>query len=148
MSSPSPPADTETSHLRRWICALVIAAASAISLAQIMRVKAPLSSNDTSRWLTVRALVERGSYVLGERQPNQNGGYEDRALFAKPNWWSIDMVLDPTSNHFLSDKPPLLPTVVAGVCWLTQRLTGWTFTDDAPFLMRVALILLNFSQWV
>jgi len=81
-----------------------------------------LSGNDRSRWLTVRALVERGTFAI-----------ED--LVVEPGWDSLDAVVHPDHTgtlHLYSSKPPLLAVIAAGPYWLIQRLTGWTLGDH-PF---------------
>ncbi|HEX3599330.1 MAG TPA: hypothetical protein VHU84_04270, partial [Lacipirellulaceae bacterium] len=59
-----------------------------------------LSANDRSRWLTIRSLVERGTYEID-------------AIRAEPTWDSIDVVAHTGRDgeqHFYSSKPPLLAT--------------------------------------
>ena len=90
-----------------------------------------LSANDRSRWLTVRSLVERGSFAIDD-------------LVAEPGWDTIDAVAHPDATGRLrlySSKPPLLSVIAAGPYWLLNRLTGWTLGDH-PFEMgRVLLVL-------
>ena len=89
-----------------------------------------LSGNDRSRWLTVRALVERGTFAI-----------ED--LVVEPGWDTIDAVVHPDSTgrlHLYSSKPPLLSVLAAGPYWLLHRLTGWTLGDH-PFEMGRLLLV-------
>jgi hypothetical protein len=90
-----------------------------------------LSGNDRSRWLTVRSLVERGTFAIDE-------------LVVEPGWDTIDAVVHPDASGRLrlySSKPPLLSVLAAGPYWLAHRLTGWTLGDH-PFELGRALMLL------
>jgi hypothetical protein len=52
-------------------------------------------------------------------------------------------VLDPTTMEFYSTKPPLLSTLLAGLYWLLQRLTGWTLAEHPFRVVRTILVLVN-----
>ena len=72
--------------------------------------------NDRSRWLAMRALVERGTYAV-EQYVTDPTSY--------PNWDSIDLVMhqDADGNpHLYSSKPPLLATLYAGPYWAICRI--------------------------
>ncbi|MFM7206783.1 MAG: glycosyltransferase family 2 protein [Planctomycetaceae bacterium] len=89
-----------------------------------------LSANDRSRWLTVRALVERGTFAI-----------ED--LVAEPGWDTIDAVVHPDAAgtlHLYSSKPPLLSVLAAAPYWVLHRITGWTLGDH-PFELGRLLML-------
>lgn len=89
-----------------------------------------LSANDRSRWLAIRALVERGEFAI-----------ED--LVVEPGWDTIDAVVhaDATGRPRLySSKPPLLSVLCAGPYWALHRLTGWTLGDH-PFEMGRMLMV-------
>ncbi|MGF1579646.1 MAG: hypothetical protein ACFCD0_09810 [Gemmataceae bacterium] len=157
------------------------------------------SSNDRSRWATVRALVDHNTYsigtrtivVLGENNLNRDrctwqegrrelthanlivpgvGNYTpgcgpagpisqvalaslvtEAELFA-PNWESgwdtVDKVLHPETKKFYSTKPPLLPTIMAGLYWLLWQLTGWTFATDVWKVVKTIVILVNVVPFV
>ena len=63
-----------------------------------------LSANDRSRWCTIRALVEHGTYEID-------------AITAQPRWDTIDKVRHRNRDgqqRFYSSKPPLLPTLKSG----------------------------------
>ncbi len=90
-----------------------------------------LSGNDRSRWLTVRALVERGTFAI-----------ED--LVVEPGWDTIDAVVHPDAAgklHLYSSKPPLLSVIAAAPYWLIHRLTGWTLGDHLFEVSRMLLIV-------
>jgi hypothetical protein len=88
-----------------------------------------LSSNDRSRWATVRALVEHGTYQIDE-------------IVAQPNWDTIDMVKLP-DGHLYSSKPPLFPTLMAGEYWLIHKLTGKTLGTHPYEIGRFMVITIN-----
>lgn len=98
-----------------------------------------LSSNDRSRWCTVRALVEHGTYMIDE-------------IVVQPNWDTIDMVKHdgrgnpapgPDEGHLYSSKPPLLPTLMAGEYWLLRQVTGWTLGSHPHLVGRILLFTWN-----
>ena len=98
-----------------------------------------LSANDRSRWCTVRALVEHGTYAI------------DR-IIVEPNWDTIDMVKHdgrgnpapgPDEGHCYSSKPPLLATLMAGEYWLLHRVTGKTLGSHPHELGRILLFTWN-----
>jgi hypothetical protein len=92
-----------------------------------------LSANDRSRWLTVRSLVEQGTYAID-------------GIVAEPNWDTIDMVQHRGGDgqlHLYSSKPPLLATLVAGEYWLIHRATGWTLGDHPYEIDRFILLTIN-----
>jgi hypothetical protein len=129
-------------------------------------------ANDRSRWDTVRALVESGTYVIGHweaRPPVPRavsllaagdglqaallaaaGLPRDSGLVTQEGWQTIDKVLNPTTGDFYSSKPPLLATLVAGLYWLLYHLCGWSFAGtplhpegQAFEIVRTILLLVN-----
>jgi len=128
-----------------------------------------LSSNDRSRWLTVRALLENGTYVIGKRDINtialsaatpvgclNPGGLvtfleagrlariaSDRGPLFEDGWNSIDRVLKPDTFEFYSSKPPLYPTMLAGWTYVLEKVTGWKLKDDSAAVVRTSLIVWN-----
>ena len=70
-----------------------------------LRLQRPfLSANDRSRWVTIRSLVEHGTYEID-------------AIVIEPTWDTIDMVQHNGRDgelHLYSSKPPLLATLVGG----------------------------------
>lgn len=98
-----------------------------------------LSGNDRSRWCTVRALVEHGTFAIDD-------------VVSQPNWDTIDMVKHdgrgqpapgPDEGHLYSSKPPLLPTLMAAEYWLLYRLTGKTLGSHPHELGRILLFTWN-----
>jgi hypothetical protein len=104
------------------------------------------SSNDRSRWATIRALVDHGTYATGVRE-YKDGKYFDRSIWRdegwEPGWDTVDKVLDPDTKKFYSSKPPLLSTLLAGLYWLLQQLTGWTLAANIWEVVRTMVILVN-----
>ncbi|MEZ6071330.1 MAG: hypothetical protein R3C10_13925 [Pirellulales bacterium] len=95
-----------------------------------LRLQRPfLSANDRSRWCTIRALVEHGTYAIDE-------------VIAEPNWDTIDMVKHPNGRLY-SSKPPLLATLMAGQYWLINRLSGATLGTHPYAVGRAMLVTLN-----
>jgi hypothetical protein len=101
---------------------------------QELRLQRPfLSANDRSRWMTVRSLVEHGTYEID-------------AILAEPTWDSIDKVQHLGRDgkpHFYSSKPPLLATLIAGEYWLIHRFTGMTLASHPYELGRLMLMTIN-----
>lgn len=92
-----------------------------------------LSANDRSRWMTIRSLVEHGTYEID-------------AIFGQPTWDSIDVVKHRGRDgelHFYSSKPPLLATILAGEYWVIHKLTGWTLGEEPYEVGRLMLITVN-----
>jgi hypothetical protein len=92
-----------------------------------------LSANDRSRWLTIRSLVERGTYEID-------------GLIGEPTWDTIDMVQHRGRDgelHLYSSKPPLLATLMAGEYWLISRFSGATLRDNPYEIGRIMLVTFN-----
>lgn len=134
--------------MRRAVYALLLVVSASILGAAILAARPVLSVNDQSRWSTVRALVDTGSYALGRRYERGDGTYEDRGIIAEPGWGTIDLVMHPNTRRFYSTKPTLLPTLLAGEYWLLQRALGWQITDDRLAVSRTILITINWLPFV
>ena len=131
------------------------------------------SSNDRSRWATVRNLVEDGSYVIGHRdrlvvlasavsQLSADDGLQasalaaagyfrriksDTGLVTQNGWETVDKVLRPDTLEYYSSKPPLLSTFVAGLYWALYHL-GWTFENNPWTVVCVILLLINWLPFL
>jgi hypothetical protein len=125
--------------------------------------------NDRSRWDTVRALVDDGTYAIGERNkvvvlttaatpvgtPDvlqatvlTMAGREariksDSGIVTQDGFRTIDKVLHPERLKFYSSKPPLLATLAAGEYWLLKHLFGWSITDQRWEVVRIILLTVN-----
>lgn len=108
-------------------------------LRDALRLQRPfLSANDRSRWMTIRALVEHGTYEID-------------AIVGQPTWDTIDLVQHRGRDgqlHLYSSKPPLLATLLAGEYWLIHRLTGTTLGDQPYEIGRVMLVTINILPMV
>jgi hypothetical protein len=138
--------DDRSESLCRWGVYLLIVTSAASMIGRIASVRAPtgetpmLSANDRSRWCTIRALAEDGTYAIDRlvaiRHPETNRRY----------WRSIDMVRHrgpDDREHYYSSKPPLLPTLLAGQYWLIRAVTGANLGDHPFFVMRTMLVITN-----
>ena len=90
-----------------------------------------LGANDRSRWITVRALLEEGTYSIGKRDPAdataKNPAGDTGPVF-EDDWKTIDKVLDPQTQRYYSSKPPWLATWLrenAGFCGEYSGLEIW-----------------------
>jgi hypothetical protein len=104
-----------------------------------------LSANDRSRWCTIRALVEHGTYAIDRVIFKENG---DR----NRSWHTIDLVRHKGSDgreHYYSSKPTLLPTLLAGEYWLIRQITGASLSDRGKlfYVARLMLLLTNVVPW-
>jgi hypothetical protein len=110
-----------------------LSADEAVVRQQLRQQRPFLSANDRSRWLTIRSLVELGTYEI------------DR-LHVEPTWDTIDMVQHEGQDgklHRYSSKPPLLATLLAGEYWLINRVTGFTLRDNPYEIGRAMLFTIN-----
>ncbi|MEL7265927.1 MAG: hypothetical protein AAFP69_14095, partial [Planctomycetota bacterium] len=107
-------------HSRRRIYLVLILAALALAAGRIATAinqradAAFLSANDRSRWCMIAALVETCSYSIDDYATD-------------PTWQTIDKVRHRGRDgvmHYYSSKPPLYPTMIAGVTWMVVTATG------------------------
>ena len=136
------------SGARGVACLLLLVAASALIAVLIVRAPDSFSVNDRSRWLTIRALVDTGTYAIGRRYPLEDGTYRDRGLVTEPGWDTVDMVMHPNTGRFYSTKPPLLTTVLAGEYWVLQRAFGWQIVHDRAAVTATILLSINWLPFV
>lgn len=104
------------------------------------------SSNDKSRWATVRALVDDGTYVIGRRtypDPDNPKVYRDEGIVAEGQYKSLDVVMNPDTKRFYSSKPPLFATMVAGEYWVLKKLFGWSIVADRWLVIPAILLTVN-----
>ncbi len=109
------------------------------------------SSNDRSRWCTVRALVDDGTFVIGHRDPalkSETNKYGDTGIVFEDGWQTVDKVMNPETGEFYSTKPPLLPVMMAGEYWLLKQALGWTLAENADAVVRITLITFNLLPWI
>ncbi|WZP00607.1 hypothetical protein EP7_002256 [Isosphaeraceae bacterium EP7] len=126
------------SEARQFFALIVIGTATAMMLGMTLKAPTLLGANDISRWCTVWSLLERGDYVIDEcpwvsktqdkvkkpdklTPPGADSGPMRRLEYAiAPGSWKSG---EPT-EHFYSSKPPLLPTLIAGVLYPIRKATG------------------------
>jgi len=132
-----PPAcDPSNQRGSACLAATVIAVAAVVQTVVVLHADPLQSANDRSRWCTIRALCEEGSYRI------------DRVR-QLPGWDTIDLVR--VDGHFYSTKPPLMATWVAGVVAGIQAVTGWTFDRDLKAINAATLLIINglpFVLWL
>jgi hypothetical protein len=105
-------------------------------------------SNDRSRWATVRALVDEGTWVIGRRD-RQTG--KDSGIIFEDGWQSVDKMLNPDTLEFYSTKPPLLTFLTACEYWLLKQSFGWSLSGEADHrfaVVRVCLLTFNVVPFV
>ena len=101
-----------------------------------------LSSNDRSRWLTVRALVEYHTFEIDKivTDPQQARQWDTIDMIKHPGWdgkgWKGE-------GRLYSSKPPLLATIIAGPYWVIYHTTGLSLRDDPHTVGRILLFLFN-----
>jgi hypothetical protein len=149
-------ATTEPAAWYRPVVWILIAVSLATLAGRLVRVESKsgrtpfLSANDRSRWSTVRALVDHGTYALDEviflePPPEDDGRLKPPRLRRDGDWYSIDLVKHRGSDgreHYYSSKPPLLATIVAGEYWILQKLTGARLADQ-PFYVAFWLLTIT-----
>ena len=131
MSEPSDAAETNSrtpSVMARRLCAVLILLSTIVSCARLMHARPLQSANDRSRWMTVWSLAEQGTYRIDD-------------IRRRKGWDSIDIVRH--DGHFYSTKPPLFPTMVAGLYWTIRSTLGWSLDDDLEATTRLLLLLIN-----
>ncbi len=92
------------------------------------------SANDRSRWCTIRALVEPEMRVPG-------APYAIDKVRLLRGWDTIDMVKH--DGHYYSSKPPLLPTMMAGIYWILLNVFGLSFAENLYPVCITILICVN-----
>ena len=131
---------------RRTVYLLLATISCGLMLARIVTVESKtvgpekrhtpfLSANDRSRWCTVRALVDEGTYAIDSMQEGKD-----------KNWRTIDLVRHRGPDgrqHYYSSKPPLFPTLIAGEYWVLRQLTGTSIATSPLYVGRILLITTN-----
>ena len=83
--SPAAPPFAASSTRQAAYAMLVVVAASLVA-ARILAAPGAFSVNDMSRWATVRALVDTGTYSIGRRYESFGRRHEDRGILSEPGW--------------------------------------------------------------
>ncbi len=103
-------------------------------------------SNDRSRWDTVRALVDQGTFVIGRRDPahiTPEQPYGDYGIAFEDGYFTVDKVLNPETHEYYSSKPPLLAVLMAGEYWVLKNTLGWSINEHMDEVVRVGLLTFN-----
>jgi hypothetical protein len=139
--------DATSKSLRTAVYALLIVTAVGGMLGRLGAIRSPLggtamlSANDRSRWATVRALVDHGTFAIDEVV------FKDAARTKRDReWYTIDMVRHRGADgaeHYYSSKPPLLAVLLVPEYWLLQKVTGATLADQPFYVIRLLLIAVN-----
>jgi hypothetical protein len=130
------------------IYTLLLLVAASIVAARILMAPGAFSANDRSRWATVRALVETGTYAIGAREQYADGTHRDSGIVTEGGWESIDVVMDPATGRFYSSKPALLPTLVAGEYWFLHHALDWSIVTRRLAVARTILLTINVVPFV
>ena len=99
------------------------------------------SANDRSRWATIRALGDDGTYEI------DNVILDDTRI----NWNTIDKVQHVGRDdkmHSYSSKPTLLPTLIAPLYRIIKQVTRKNLEDDTSVVVRILLMLVNGIPWL
>jgi hypothetical protein len=100
----------------------LMAAASLVMVLWNLQDSSLHNANTGSRYATIESLVDYGTF------------YIDKSEFRG----TIDKVK--VGKHFLSSKPPTMPTAAAGPYWLYEKLTGRTLrTHEGPVVWFISL---------
>ncbi|MEN9577780.1 MAG: hypothetical protein RJA70_789 [Pseudomonadota bacterium] len=104
------------------ILGALIICASAIMVMWNLQDTSLKNSNTGSRYATVEALVDFGTFAINDSVYN----------------FTIDKIK--IDKNYYSSKPPTLPTLAAGVYWVHQKLTGKTIaTDEGDVLWVIGM---------
>ncbi len=107
-------------QVRRVVSRLVIAVATVQLLGITLKVPTLQSVNDISRWCTVWALLERGTYAIDECP------WKDRTIdkVYRVGSTRAGSQEDEPVKHFYSSKPALLSTVIATLLYPFRAVSG------------------------
>jgi hypothetical protein len=108
-------------------------------------------SNDRSRWATIKALVDNGTYEIGRRgnfTATQPPFDDSGIIFENGKLTTLDVVMNPATGLYYSSKPPLLSTMLAGEYWLLKKTLNWNIDRDRWPVMCTILITLNVLPFV
>ena len=86
----------------------------------------PKGDNDESRLATVERLVHGGTFFI-----------EDSCFE------TVDQVC--VDGHFLSSKPPLLSTMMAGQYWVLYNVLGWDIRNEGESRAVIKILTLTFA---
>lgn len=119
---------------RRIVAQVVIITSTFLALGITLKTPCHLEANDISRWCTVWSLLERGTYAIDECPWQERT--QDKVR--KPAPFQKTVAGEQPVEHFYSSKPPLLPTIIAGVLYPVRQITGkpLDFAVEVPRIPR------------
>lgn len=135
---PQTPVPGGRSEPRRFLAMILIGSVSALALGATFKMPTQLEANDISRWCTVWSLLERGTYAIDEcpwasktqDKVKKSDKLSEPVATASP-LRKLEYQIAPASwkegeavDHFYSSKPPLLPTMIAGLLYPFRQATG------------------------
>jgi hypothetical protein len=137
---------TDRPPSRRFAGQILVAVAVAMAAGVATRAPSHLEVNDISRWCTVWSLLERGTYAIDEcpwqartqdkvKKPDRLAAPGADAGALKRLEWAIapaSWKAGEASERFYSSKPPLLPTMIAGVLYPFRLATGVELDRTTP----------------
>jgi hypothetical protein len=123
---------------RRYVGLLLVTTATALLFGFTLKTPSMFEANDISRWCTVWSLLERGTYEIDDcpwqARTQDKVKRLDKLEVPGPEasrLRQLEYRLAPSSwkegeptEHFYSSKPPLLPTLIAGVLYPFRKATG------------------------
>ena len=113
---------------RRALAMLVIGGATALALGLTLNMKSMVGANDISRWCTVWSLLERGTYAIDDcpwqKDTMDKVKKPDTSYFRDKSAARVD--------HYYSSKPPMLPTLIAGLLYPFRAATGVPLDSFVP----------------
>lgn len=134
-SEPPPPAEPaaplvdpqdDPARVTAWL-ATVFAVVSAVMVMWHLQDSSLDNANTGSRYATIEALVDQGTFHI-EKTHYRN---------------TIDKLQ--VDKHYISSKPPTLPTYAAGVYWVYKQITGHTIGNHEG---QVVWLVSLFTGWL
>jgi hypothetical protein len=119
-SAEVPTAPATRPPVRQYLALIVIGAATAQALGMTLKMPTQLEANDISRWCTVWSLLEKHTYAIDDC-PWQSKT-QDKVFKAAP-FQKLAPGQAPV-KHYYSSKPPLLPTMIAGILYPFRTYLG------------------------
>ena len=133
-------------QMRNTVYFVLIASSIGVMIGRIASITAStgetamLSANDRSRWCTIRALGDEGTYeidnVVQLRHPETK----------RRHWYTIDMVRHQGKDdrqHYYSSKPALFPTLLAWEYWALKTYVGVDLDQDTFYVQRLMIGVTN-----
>ena len=118
----------------RFTASLIALLVAGIVFGAMLRLPSVFCVNDASRWDTVWSLLNGRGYVLDYK-------WDDGKFEAPYDLFMCDQVRK--DGKFYSSKPPLLPTVAAGIAWAVRATTGMQIPERDDVVNRLVLLLIN-----